>query len=224
MLVVNLCVPYYYTVQFGGLPWISARRIVAFALIMPFLLAIASSSEVRRRIASRLLASPLILICAAGYLVMAIVSIPGGSLPGESLSTLVDALLEWYVPFLATIYVVRDEKDIVRVLKVICFCGLINSALGVVEFYFKHRFLVDVFPKSMLVSLAESNPTLQTLVDGTASYRNGIFRASSTFLTPSHSENLRLSLSLLHYSSLYIDRICLKGASAGRSRSAESPE
>jgi len=184
MLAVNLCVPYYYTVQFGGLPWISARRIVAFALIMPFLLAIASSSEVRRRIASRLLASPLILICAAGYLVMAIVSIPGGSLPGESLSTLVDALLEWYVPFLATIYVVRDEKDIVRVLKVICFCGLINSALGVVEFYFKHRFLVDVFPKSMLVSLAESNPTLQTLVDGTASYRNGIFRAWSTFITP----------------------------------------
>ena len=71
-LVVNLCVPYYYMVQFGGLPWISARRIVAFALIVPFLLAVASSSEVRRQIASRLLASPLILICAAGYLVMAI--------------------------------------------------------------------------------------------------------------------------------------------------------
>ena len=49
MLVVNLCVPYYYTVQFGDLPWISARRVVAFALIMPFLLAVASSSEVRRR-------------------------------------------------------------------------------------------------------------------------------------------------------------------------------
>ena len=184
MLVVNLCVPYYYTVQFGGLPWISARRIVIFALIMPFLLAVASSSEVRRRIASRLLASPLILICAVGYLVMAIVSIPGSSLAGESLSSLVEALLEWYVPFLAMVYVVRDEKDIVLVLKVICFCALVNSALGVVEFYFKHRFLVDVFPKSMLASLAESNPMLQTLVDGTASYRNGVFRASSTFLVP----------------------------------------
>jgi hypothetical protein len=133
MLVVNLCVPYYYTVQFGGLPWISARRIVIFALIMPFLLAVASSSEVRRRIASRLLASSLILICAVGYLVMAIVSIPGASLAGESLSSLVEALLEWYVPFLAMVYVVRDEKDIVLVLKVICFCALINSALGVVE-------------------------------------------------------------------------------------------
>ena len=82
------------------------------------------------------------------------------------------------------IYVVRDEKDIVLVLKVICFCALINSALGVVEFYFKHRFLVDVFPKSMLESLAESNPMLQNLLDGTGAWRNGIFRATSTFLVP----------------------------------------
>ena len=184
MLVVNLCVPYYYTVQFGDLPWISARRIVAFALIMPFFLALASSSEVRRRITSRLLASPLILICAVGYLVMAIVSLPESELPGDSLSALVNSLLEWYVPFLAMIYVVRDEKDIILVLKVICFCALINSALGVVEFYFKHRFLVDVFPKRMLESLAQSNPTLQNLLDGTGAWRDGVFRATSTFLVP----------------------------------------
>src|SRR5271163_3555699 len=39
------------------------------------------------------------------------------------------------------------------------------------------------------------------------------------FLSRSHSESLRLSLSLLHYSSLCIDRIFLKGASAGQGRS-----
>src|SRR5271170_1697325 len=93
--------------QFGDLPWISVRRIVAFALILPFLLAVASSSEVRRRIASRLLASSLILICAVGYLVMAIVSIPESLVPGESLSALVDSLLTWYLPFVAMIYLVE---------------------------------------------------------------------------------------------------------------------
>jgi hypothetical protein len=46
MLVTQLCVPSYYTVQFGGLPWISARRVATFALIAPFLLAISSSSQV----------------------------------------------------------------------------------------------------------------------------------------------------------------------------------
>jgi O-antigen ligase len=40
------------------------------------------------------------------------------------------------------------------------------------------------FPKGMLASLAESNPMLATLADGTASYRNGIFRACSIFLVP----------------------------------------
>jgi len=106
MLVVNLCVPYYYMVQFGDLPWLSVRRVAAFALIAPFLLAVSSSSEVRRRIASRLRPSRLIFICAVGYLVMAILSIPESALPGASLSALVDALLEWYLPFLAVIYFV----------------------------------------------------------------------------------------------------------------------
>jgi hypothetical protein len=30
MLVVNICVPYYYTVQVAALPWISARRVTRF--------------------------------------------------------------------------------------------------------------------------------------------------------------------------------------------------
>ena len=54
MLITDLSVPYYYTVQFAGLPWISARRLATFALIVPFLLAIAASSDVRRQITERL--------------------------------------------------------------------------------------------------------------------------------------------------------------------------
>jgi hypothetical protein len=88
-------------VQFGDLPWLSVRRVAAFALITPFLLAVSSSSEVRRRIASRIRPSRPIFICAVGYLIMAVLSIPGSELFGLSLSALVDALLEWYVPFLA---------------------------------------------------------------------------------------------------------------------------
>ena len=49
MLIADLCVPNYYAVQFGGLPWISARRLATFALIAPFLIAIAASSDVRRQ-------------------------------------------------------------------------------------------------------------------------------------------------------------------------------
>jgi hypothetical protein len=49
MLIADLIIPYYYMVQFSGLPWISAR-VATFGLIAPFLVAIASSSDVRRQI------------------------------------------------------------------------------------------------------------------------------------------------------------------------------
>ena len=184
MLMVNLCVPYYYMVQMDDLPWISVRRIAGLGLIAPFLLGVASSSEVRKRIVDRARPSWLIIICAVGFLVMAIISIPTSEAPGDFISALVDCILTWYVPFVAVIYIVKDENDILIILKLICYSALFDTALGVWEFHVQHRFLVDVFPKSMLASLADSNPMLARIADDTVEFRNGIFRAASTFLVP----------------------------------------
>jgi hypothetical protein len=41
MLVADLAIPFYYMIQFSGVPWISARRLATFALFVPFLTAIA---------------------------------------------------------------------------------------------------------------------------------------------------------------------------------------
>src|ERR1700721_1321515 len=71
MLIADLMIPFYYTVQISGLPWISARRVATFALILPFLVAVAASSEVRQQIMERVRASLLIFICAAGFLAVA---------------------------------------------------------------------------------------------------------------------------------------------------------
>ena len=111
MLVADLCIPFYYTVQVSGLPWISARRLATFSLIVPFLLAIASSPKVRREIMERLRPSWLIVACALGYLVMASVSILTSTLPEASLTALVDCILSWYLPFFATIYVIKNKDD-----------------------------------------------------------------------------------------------------------------
>ena len=184
MLVVNLCVPAYYTVQFGGLPWISARRVTTFALIAPFLLAVASSSEVRREIGARLRSSPLIVVCALGFLFMAFVSIATSKLPQESISALSDAILTWYVSFFAAIYVTRNKDDSILILKIICFCALFNTAAGVVEFRAQHRIFLDVFPKSMLDSFVESNPQMTNFMDVLHFFRNGVYRSASTFLSP----------------------------------------
>ena len=185
MLIVDLCVPNYYAVQFGGLPWISARRLATFALIAPFVIAIAASSDARRRIAERLGASSLIVICVAGYLFMAILSLFTSVTPSESMTALVEALLSWYVPFFAMIYIVRDHDDAVFMLKVICCCAVFITGVGLVEFFEHRNVFVDIFPRGMLQQLIENNPNLALLLPGDANhFRNGLYRAESAFVTP----------------------------------------
>ena len=185
MLIADLCVPNYYAVQFGGLPWISARRLATFALIAPFLIAIASSSDARRKITERIGASSLIIICVAGYLFMAFLSLFTSVTPSESTTALVEALLSWYVPFFAMIYIVRDHDDAVFILKVICCCAVFITAFGIVEFFEHRNIFVDIFPHGMLMQLIDNNPSLSSLLPGDIKhFRNGLYRAESAFVTP----------------------------------------
>jgi hypothetical protein len=89
MVIADLIIPFYYMLQFSGLPWISVRRLATFTLIAPFLVAVAASSEVRRHIAERVRASSLIVICATGFLVVAALSVLTSVSPTESTSALV---------------------------------------------------------------------------------------------------------------------------------------
>ncbi len=184
MMVADLIIPFYYTVQFSGLPWISVRRVATFALILPFLVAVAASSEVRQQIMERLRASLLIFICAAGFLAAAALSILTSVGPSESFSALVEAILSWYVPFFAMIYIARDKNDVIFLLKIICLCAIFNTGAGVVEFFLKHQFFIDIFPKGMLATMIANNPTLANLLPNAQDFRNGLFRASSTFVVP----------------------------------------
>jgi O-antigen ligase len=184
MLIADLSIPFYYTVQFSGLPWISARRLATFALIAPFLIAIAASSDVRRQITERIRASLLIFICAAGYLVMAALSILTSIIPTDSISALTEAVLSWYVPFFAMIYIVRNNDDVIFILKIICICALFNTGAGILEFHLQHRFFINIFPRGMLETLIENNPSLQNLLPSPGDFRNGLYRASSIFVTP----------------------------------------
>ena len=150
MLIADLSIPFYYTVQVLGLPWISARRLATFALIAPFLIAIAASSEVRRHITERIRASLPIFICVAGFLVMAALSIFTSPISSKSMSALVEAILSWYVPFFAIVYMVNNKTDIILILKIICVCAIFNTAAGLVEFRLQRNLFVQMFPSGML--------------------------------------------------------------------------
>jgi O-antigen ligase len=184
MMVADLSIPFYYMVQFSGLPWISARRLATFALIALFLTAVAVSSDVRRHITERIRASLLIFICATGYLIMAALSILTSLTPTESMSALTDTVLSCYVPFFAMIYIARGKDDVIFILKIICVCALFNTGAGIVEFFLQHRFFLNIFPRSMLATIIENNPAMQNLLPGPSDFRNGLYRAASVFVTP----------------------------------------
>jgi O-Antigen ligase len=212
MLVADLSIPFYYTVQFSGLPWISARRLSTFALIAPFLIAIAASSDVRRQITDRLRASLLIFMCVAGFFTMAALSVLTSINPQGSLSALIDLSLSAYVPFFALLYIARNNQDVVVILRIMCFCAVFNTAAGVIQFIIHRNFFLDIFPVSMLNNLISNNPTLQELLPGVEHFRNGLYRSESTFVSPlsfSEFEIILIPIGIffaMHRTNLY-DRI-----------------
>ena len=88
------------------------------------------------------------------------------------------------MPFFAAIYVAKNRQDSIFMLKIICVCALLDTAAGVVEFRAQHRIFLDVFPKSWLDSIIESNPVMGGFLDAKSSFRDGMFRSSSVYLTP----------------------------------------
>ncbi len=179
VLVVDICVPFYYTVQVSGLPWISVRRIAAFALIAPFLFGVAASSAVRRRVLARARAAWPIVICALGFLTTIFLSVLTSWQPPTSLSQAVDAILEWYVPFFAVICIINDYSDILRILKVVCLCAIFIAVGGMVEFHAQHNIFLGLLPKSMLDQFLAQNPAFARGLENL--FRNGMYRASSIF-------------------------------------------
>ena len=183
VLVVDLCVPNYYAVQFAGLPWITMRRLATFPLIVAIALCIAGSSQVRHHLGRTIGSTKLMSFCIIGFYVSILLSILSSASPFESLSGAAEASLTWYVPWLALLFVIKDEADLLKLLRMIGWCAIVVSLAGVLEFILQHRYFVDIIPKPLLSGMMENNPSFAAMVN-MSSYRNGMYRASSIFTVP----------------------------------------
>jgi O-antigen ligase len=126
----------------------------------------------------------LIFICAAGYFVVATLSILTSINPSDSTSALTDAILSWYVPFFAIIYIAKDKDDVVFILKTICLCAILITAAGILERFRERNIFVEIYPRGMLTQFIEANPVYQALLpDDPKHWRDGLYRAFSSFVT-----------------------------------------
>ncbi len=183
MIVVDLCVPNYYAASISGLPWISIRRIFTFALVAVFAIALSSSASIRRRVSERLGNSRWVAICAIGFLTMCGLSVFTSISPPGSLSQMAEVLLNWYVPFIAIIYTVRDEKDVLILARILGICVLFVALAGAVEFVVQKRFFIAALPAPVLAMMEAGNPNFVDFVNSSP-YRNGVWRSTSIFGSP----------------------------------------
>lgn len=181
MVVVLLCVPAYYTISTGVLPWISLRRLFSFAVIVLFSLAIAGSKSARDKIVETVRANRWLAFSTFGFLTMMFIStIISANIP-VSLNQFVDVILNWYVPIFACILIVRSEEDIILLLKIIAIAGIVVTLAGAAEFVLQRRYYLDMFPQAMVASIMDGNPSLAGAYYR-ADFRNELYRTSSIFV------------------------------------------
>ena len=117
---------------------------------------------------------------------MGILSVVVSNSPAASLPGMTDIVLEWYVPLLALIFVVRTEEDVVLVLRIIGWSSILVAAAAVYNFATYKNIFVQMFPSSMLDALADSNPAVAAMLNPQSGggFRNGEVRVASLFTTP----------------------------------------
>jgi|SRR5579871_1163084 len=183
MVFVLLCVPAYYAIDTGLLPWISVRRVFALTVIILFGFTVAGSKAAREKLWETMRCSPLLAFFAIGFLFMVFVSIFTSTNASFSLKEFFDAMLNWYVPLFACMLIVRSEEDVVLLMKIIAIAVILDSAAGLAEFLLQRRYYFDIFPKSILESMMASNPIIIDIYNSSA-FRNGLYRASSIYTVP----------------------------------------
>jgi O-antigen ligase len=183
MVAVLLCIPNYYAIDTGILPWISVRRFFIGAVILLFCITIAGSKDAREKVVDAVESNQFLSFLTLGFLAMLVISLFTANVWVVSLNGLVDSLLTWYVPIFACILVVRTADDVIVLLKIMA-CALVwDTLLGVIEFFVQRRYYFDIFPQSVLQNMLASNPALE-IIYNTVWIRNGIYRSSSIYTVP----------------------------------------
>ena len=180
MVFVQLSVPQYWAIQPPGLPWLSVRRVFSSAVIVLFGIVVAGSMSARSTIVETLRANRALAVASLGFLVALFLSILTSLNWSVSLEGFSNTLFNWYIVLLTCLIVVRNEDDIILVLKLIVIAGMLVSLGGVLEFIFERRFFMDVLPKSILDPLIAQNPVVDRMYYSSF-YRDGVYRANSIY-------------------------------------------
>ena len=177
---VQMCIPIYYAVQIPGLPWLSVRRIVLLFMIILFSVSFAGSKEVRSYLYRTMSVNKYLFYCIFGYYTWCFLSIFTSANPSASMTQFVEFTLNWYLPLLACVLVIRTMDDVRRLLKAILIFAFIVTAVGVLDFIGEKNYAIYIMPKALVNALSAANPSF-AMIANTNPYREGVYRSGSRF-------------------------------------------
>ena len=183
-LVAIACVPRYVALNFenlaggAGLPWISAQRTLLLLMAPLAGICIFGSASVKDRLRRVFALNKPILVSLACLLTCFFLSVFTSIRPQYSLVRFVFVLVEWCLPFLVALVVIRRARDAQVVIRILIACLCLTVITAAAEHIVGQRIDVTYMPEWMLPHEAIFN------YSWLPSDRNGLYRASANFLVP----------------------------------------
>lgn len=169
--------PTYIIYRFGGLPSINPTKLAWLVFLLGGTLCMLSCKEPMERFVARCKAHPVIVSGIVSLMTWRVLSSMAGEEPISQVFGLGGELVSFYMVFFVALGVLRDKRDVFRLLAVLTVVGLLQAGLAGYESVVKHT----LFARFITVS-ADDALTLQSVL--MEKLREGRYRAQGTFEHP----------------------------------------
>lgn len=176
LALINLW-PQYVFYRFGGLPAINPTKLAWLSFLLVSFFCVISCRQPVERLFRRCAAHSALIGSVCFLMFWRIVSSLAGDEPLAQTWQLGSEIITFYVIFFMALAVLRDEKDVFRVLAVLVVVAALQATLASYESVVKHT----LFDKFISVSQEDAVTLQSALIE---KFRGGHYRAQGTFEHP----------------------------------------
>ncbi|MET3132123.1 hypothetical protein AAKU55_002393 [Oxalobacteraceae bacterium GrIS 1.11] len=171
--LINLWPPYI-IFRFGGMPTVNPTKLAWLAFMVLASFSILSCQVPMARLVARCKAHRILVSAIAFLFAWRIISSATGIQPLAQIATLVSEIVSCYFIFFLVLAVLRDEKDVFRMLVVLVIVAIAQACLASYESVVKHT----LFARFITLGADDSAVMLDSL---RGIFRDGHYRAQGTF-------------------------------------------
>lgn len=176
LALINLW-PQYVFYRFGGLPAINPTKLAWLSFLLVSFFCVISCRQPVERLFRRCAAHPVLIGSVCFLMFWRIVSSLAGVEPIVQTWQLGSEIVTFYVIFFMALAVLRDEKDVFRLLAVLVVVAALQATLASYESVVKHT----LFDKFISASQDDAATLQSALIE---KFRGGHYRAQGTFEHP----------------------------------------